>query len=274
MKISHLSTTTLGLACFATSFFAACTKEESAIDDFKENLASSVTPAGTSAATAESILLVIDEESIDNGNPPNNFSETAVNDQIARVGQRQTLRYFRDNIGKTISLFTGEVGDEGWFALKTIPSSWISAGPTRTGARNFLQAGPGLGGGTDDKEVLLDKIPNVTPLRARGLKMLTGRTILAVVYDGDVSINYGPLNGNLQGENLGLVALEVVDVQKRTDGSTGSLPRVRVKIVDVSKASAATLKLFSNAPVPASSSEPFDVTPPASVPAISLVNAR
>jgi hypothetical protein len=274
MKISHLSLATLGMAMFATSFFASCTKEDAAIDDFKDDLAASITTTSTNAGSTESILLVIDEESIDNGNPPNNFSETAVNDQIARVGQRQTLRYFRDNVGRTISLFTGEVGDEGWFALKTIPSSWISAGPTGIGARNFLQAGPGLGGGEDNREVLLDKIPNVTPLRARGLKMLTGRTVLAVVYDGDVSINYGPLNGNLQGENLGLVALEVLDVQKRTDGSSGSLPRVRVKIVDVSRANAATLKLFSNAPVPASSSEPFDVAPPATVPAISLTNAR
>lgn len=69
--------------------------------------------------SGESVFLVFDEESIDNGNPPNNFSATAVNDQIARVGQRQTLRFFRENIGRTIDLYTGEVGDEGWHALKT-----------------------------------------------------------------------------------------------------------------------------------------------------------
>jgi hypothetical protein len=272
MKIRLVNIAALGMTCFSTVFFSACQKEVDVLDDLKENLAS--TTATTATSASESILLVIDEESIDNGNPPNNFSETAVNDQIARVGQRQTLRFFRENVGRTIDLFTGELGDEGWHALRSIPSSWISAGPTGNGARNFLQAGPGLGGGSDDPEVLLDKIPNVTPLRARGLKMLTGRTVLAVVYDGDVSINYSPLNGNLQGANLGLVALEVLDVRKRTDGSSGSLPRVRVKIADVSKANAATLKLFSNAPVPRSSSEPFDITPPATVPAITLTNAR
>jgi hypothetical protein len=272
MKIRLVNIAALSITCFTTVFFSACQKEVDMLDDFKGNLASTTAAAGTTAS--ESVLLVIDEESIDNGNAPNNFSETAVNDQIARVGQRQTLRYFRENVGRTIDLFTGEVGDEGWHALRSIPSSWISAGPTGNGARNFLQAGPGLGGGSDDTEVLLDKIPGVTPLRARGLKMLTGKTVLAVVYDGDVSINYDPVNGNLQGANLGLVALEVIDVRKRTDGSSGSLPRVRVKIADVSKATAAQIKLFSNAPVPRSSSEPFDVTPPTTVPAITLSNAR
>jgi hypothetical protein len=33
------------------------------------------------------VLMVIDQSSIDNGNKPNNFSETDVNDQIASVGK-------------------------------------------------------------------------------------------------------------------------------------------------------------------------------------------
>jgi hypothetical protein len=258
---------------FFLLFFSACQKE-SAIPDAGYTKSESVDEfTEISAAASGSVVLVIDEESIDNGNPPNNFSEVAVNDHIARIGQRATLTYFKNNIGKTITLYTGDVGDEGWHALKTIPTSWINAGPTNNGTRNYLQAGPGLGSG-EGPEVLLDKIPNVTPLRATGLKMLIGQTILAVVYDGDVSINYGPLQGNLQGANNGMVALEVLSVTKRTDGSSGSLPKVSVKIKNVEQAKAATLKLFSNAPVPKSSSEPFDINPPASVPAIKLVNAR
>lgn len=272
MKIKRVNMATRVLGLFVSLALSSCQKEVEIFNDLKDDLASTVTTPAS--GSAESVLIVIGEQSIDDGNAPNNFSETAVNDQIARVGQRQTLRFFRDNVGRTIDLFTGEVGDEGWHALKSIPASWISAGPTGNGARNFLQAGPGLGGGNDNREVLLDKVPDVTPLRARGLKMLTGKTVLAVVYDSDVSVNYSPLYGNLQGENLGLVALEVLDVRKRTDGSSGSLPRVRVRIADVSKANAATLKLFSNAPVPRSSSEPFDVTPPATVPPITLANAR
>lgn len=221
----------------------------------------------------EAVFLVIDEESIDNGNEPNDFSDTDVNDQLAEVGLRDALSYFQKNVGKTIDLYTGQVGDEGWHALKTIPNSWKNAGPTDNGSKNFIAAGPGLGGGEDDKEVLLDKIPDVTPLRATGLKMLIGKTVLAIVYDGDVSINYSPLNGSLQGENLGLVAFDVVEVTERTDGSTSSLPRVTIKIRSVDSALSASLVLFANAPVPQSSSEPFDIAPPATVPAAQFVPA-
>ncbi len=164
---------------------------------------------GDDAANIDSnaaILLLIDEDSIDNGTPPNNFSDTDVNDQIADVGLRLPLRYFRENAGNTIDLFTGQVGDEGWFALKTIPSSWVNAGPTSKGALNFLVPGPGLGAPVpdDNRERWLDEIPGVTPLRATGLSMLIGKTVLAVVYDSDISINYSPLEGNLKGANLGL----------------------------------------------------------------------
>lgn len=257
----------------ALLFSTACQKDMDTSAETKSR-SENTTVSTSSTQVAEAILMAIDEESIDNGNMPNNFSETDVNDQIARLGQRQTLRYFQENIGNTITLYSGEVGDEGWHAIRTIPSSWISAGPTSNGARNYLAAGPGLGTSDDGPENLLDKIPNVTPLRAKGLKMLTGKTILAVVYDGDVSINYDPLNGSLKGETLGLVALEVISVVRRTDGSSGSLPKVTVKIVSVEDAKAAALKLFSNAPVPRSSSEPFDINPPANVPAIVLNDAQ
>ncbi|HRN78836.1 MAG TPA: hypothetical protein PKY29_02440 [Ferruginibacter sp.] len=219
-------------------------------------------PPGSTSSPA---ILVIDEESIDNGNPPNNFSNTDVNDQLATVGLRQPLQYFASNIGDTIILYTGDVGDEGWHALKTIPDAWKVAGPTTNGTDNFLMAGPGLGSGPNP-EILLDDIPNVTPLRATGLKMLTGKTILAVVYDGDISTNYSPLTGNLMGANLGIVGLTVLGVTARTDGSSQSLPKVKVKIEDASLLAMRDFYLFSNAPVPVSSSVPDDVNPPVTVP--------
>lgn len=226
---------------------------------------------------ASPILLVIDENAIDNGNEPNNFSATDVNDQLAEVGQREQLKYFSANVGKTIELYTGEVGDEGLHAIKTIPNSWKSAGPTDRGAANFVLAGPGLGSGVngtdDDREVLLDKIPDVTPLRATGLRMLVGSTVLAVVYDSDVSINYSPLNGNLQGANLGLVAFKVLSVTQRFDGSDSSLPRISVMILDAGDADLVNLHLFSNAPVPQSSSEPEDIVPPATASGVVAIPA-
>lgn len=224
----------------------------------------------------EAVFLLIDEESIDNGNEPNNFSETDVNDQLADIGLRQPLKYFADNVGKTINLYTGQVGDEGWFALKTIITSWKETGPTTNGLKNYLTPGPSLGAPVPDdgREVLLDEIPNVTPLRATGLKMLEGKTVLAVVYDSDISINYDPLEGNLQGANLGRVAFDVISVKQRTDGSTSSLPVVTIRIRSVEEIATLPLKLFSNAPVPESSSEPFDITPPATVSAAILISAE
>lgn len=224
---------------------------------------------------AQAVFLVIDEESIDNGNPPNDFSETDVNDQLAEVGFRGPLRYFAENTGRTIDLFTGQVGDEGWFALKTIPSSWKNAGPTGNGLRNYLAPGPGLGASNpdDDREALLDKIQDVTPLRATGLAMLVGETVLAVVYDSDISINYSPLNGNLMGANLGMVAFDVLEVTERRDGSSSSLPRVTIRIRSVDEVSELPLVLFSNAPAPESSSEPFDITPPSSPSTVDAVPA-
>ncbi len=222
------------------------------------------------------VLLVIDEESIDNGNEPNDFSNVDVNDQLAKVGLREQLRFFRENVGRTITLYTGQVGDEGWHALKTIPNAWKNAGPFNNGSKNFLKAGPGLGSGNpdDDKEVLLDKIPDVTPLRATGLTMLKGQTVLAIVYDSDISINYSPLMGNLMGANLGIVAFDVLDVKKRTDGSTSSLPAVTIRIRNADDYDGNSMMLFQNAPVPRSSSEPFDINPPASATAINLVTAE
>jgi len=232
-------------------------------------------PPGDDPVTSQAILLVIDEDSIDNGNEPNDFSEVEVNDDIAGLGQRAQLRYFAQNVGQTVHLYTGEVGDEGWHALRTIPAAWQQTGPTGNGARNFVLAGPGLGSPDqdDDREAYLDEIPDVTPLRAAGLAMLVGQEVLAVVYDSDVSINYSPLEGSLKGDNLGLVALRVTDIRERTDGSTGSLPRLTVEILDTGEVGGWPLALFANAPVPESSSEPYDTVPPAQVPPVELVPA-
>lgn len=180
---------------------------------------------------------------------------------------RDQLQFFRQNVGETIDLFTGQVGDEGWFALTSIPNPWINAGPTDNGLRNYLAPGPGLGSPNvdDDREVLLDEIRNVIPLRATALKMLIDQTVFAVVYDSDISINYSPLEGNLQGDNLGIVAFKVLDVRERTDGSTSSLPVVTIEILDAEQIRNRNLVLFSNVPKPSSSSEPFDIRPPSNV---------
>lgn len=229
-------------------------------------------PQGPGDASA--IFILIDEDSVDNGNAPNYFSDIDVNDHLASVGLRQQLNYFKNNVGQTIDLYTGSVGDEGWFAMKSIPSSWKTAGPNTNGLRNYLYPGPGLGGGEDDPEVLLDEIPNVIPLRATGLNMLKGQTIFSVVYDSDISINYDPIEGNLQGANLGIIAFQLIDVFERTDGSDSDLPWVRIKILDTDQVIDSELHLFINPPIPQSSSEPEDTVPPANPDAIQTAVAQ
>jgi hypothetical protein len=228
-------------------------------------------PGGGAVDDEGAVFLLIDEDSIDNGNPPNDFSEREVNDDLARLGQRRVLRYFEANVGSEIDLFTGQVGDEGWFAMPRIPSSWTSAGPTDNGTRNFVLAGPGLG--QDDSEDLLDEIRDVTPLRATGLSMLVGQVVFAVVYDSDISINYSPLKGSLKGDNLGIVAFEVLSVRERRDGSSSDLPRVTVRILDATSYRDGALWLFANAPKPYSSSEPYDIRPSMNPPAPEFVPA-
>ncbi len=215
---------------------------------------------------SQAVFLLIDEESIDNGDELNDFKDWEINDDKSEIGLREVLPFFKENIGKQISLYTGQVGDEGWFAPTFIPKSWKDAGPTGNGIFNFL-FGPGYGLGHNGNDQYLDKVPEVVPLRATGLTMLIGHTVYAVVYDSDISINYDPLNANLKGDNLGVVALTVLDVVHRKNGSSSSLPTVIVRIEDPAKVFTYPHVLFSNAPVPHSSSEPMDINPPQKVPA-------
>ena len=214
----------------------------------------------TRVVTVRAIVLLIDEDSIDNGAAA--IEELAfvqglsggdpavlVNDVIANPGVRSPLPIpggvvipanpsgimtgtiiGSGALGGTVApLLTGQVGDEGWFALQTISGTWATAGPSADGLRNYIQAGPGLGTGANP-EVLLDKVPDVRPLRAAELSTLVGLTACAVVYDGDIGINYDPLLGNLQGANLGLVAFNILDLGA-PPANAGELPGVTIQIL-------------------------------------------
>jgi hypothetical protein len=58
--------------------------------------------------------------------------------------------------------------------LKTISNRWENAVPSANGAQNYLVPGSGLGPPNIDgnREVLLDEISNVVPLRATAQKIL------------------------------------------------------------------------------------------------------
>ena len=169
-------------------------------------------------------------------------------------------------------MFSGQTGDEGWFAFQAIQSSWQDAGPSSRGSINFLEPGPGLGqaDSNGDREYLLDKVENLVPLRATALAMLKGETVLAVVYDDDIDMNYSPMEANLKGANLGLIAFDIVEVTPRTGASDSSLPVVRIRIRDLNDVGLLPLMIFSNPPIPDSSSEPVDVEPANNLPPIDL----
>jgi hypothetical protein len=104
------------------------------------------------------------------------------------------------------------------------------------------------------------------PLRAEGLWGLRGRTVCALVWDSDISINYDQgsslgINGSLKGEKLGVVAFDVLDVVHLTGFSSSTLPRVQVTIRDANQVCEGPLSLYRDAPEPKSSSEPMDVRP-------------
>ena len=111
-------------------------------------------------------------------------------------------------------------------------------------------------------EVLLDKVPDVTPLRTAGLTSLAEdmTRVCALVYKSHISMNYDPLDGSLKGDNRGLIAFDVLSVGT-PDGSV--LPEVTVEIVhavtdDGDGACEGDLTLLDDdqAPAPDSSSEP------------------
>jgi hypothetical protein len=107
----------------------------------------------------------------------------------------------------------------------------------------------------------------VIPLRAEGLFGLIGKTVCALVWDSDISVNYDQskpdlgINGVLKGEKLGVAAFEVLNVVYLSGWSSSTLPRVQVTIRDPNLVCLGTLGLYLTAPEPKSSSEPRDIRP-------------
>lgn len=191
------------------------------------------------------LLILLDRDALDHGPPPHPIPGEYVNDLIAAVGVRDQLPYFRSNVGQPLSLLGGQNGSDGWFALTSVPGTWPSEPGADDGLQNYLFAGPGLGspdaGGSRDS--LLHSVPNVQPLRSEGLRLLSGRSVCAVVYDTDLVVADGA--ASLNGPNLGVVALKVLAVDNM-DGS--EWPRVEVQILDAKTVCGGPLAAFTDAP--------------------------
>lgn len=183
------------------------------------------------------------------------------------IGNRGNLLAFADKVGTEVTLPAGTLGDEGWFAITTVRIAWRSAGPDLTdGLRNYVEAGPGLGSSdaNGNKETLLENVPNLTPLRATGLARLEGRSVCAVVLDGEVEMGYDPLLGDLRGPNLGKIAFQVLSVEANS-AQPNTLPSVRVRILDADAVCGDPLTAYVDAPVSVSPTQPPDIVRPSCV---------
>lgn len=219
---------------------------------------------GHPACIEPALFLVLDRDAVSPGRAP--FSENELGCARKRVGYRATVDWFARHIGDEVVLPGGRVGNEGWFAFTSVRLGWRAAGPDREdGLRNYLVAGPGLGSvdGKGNTETLLENVPGLSPLRATGLARLDGRSVCAVVMDGDVRMSYSPLSGNIRGPNLGKVAFQVMSVENANMRSGSQLPDVRVRVLDADAVCSDPIVKFPEAPYLASESQPADAERPA-----------
>ena len=170
-------------------------------------------------------LLLIDEDTIDNNISTieakaaehGETSDWLVNDDSPTETGNPPLRWNEFFPGDLVLLPGGEVQDEGMFTLPPCieyaddrgpgdyPGVWVEYPDYKAFVQAFIA-------GTVPKEQL-DKILGVKPLRNNDLRSLVGRTCIAVVYDSDISINYEPIYGNLQGARYGLFRFTTLGTQ-------------------------------------------------------------
>lgn len=197
-------------------------------------LAASVVAAGAAAFHAQTqppVLVILDQTAIQYGPPPLVMLPEAVNAPIKAVGLRDVLPYFAARTDESTTLPSGQEGNDGWFAIRSVPASWASEPGADDGLQNYWLAGSGLGSPDEsgDRTSLLGSVTGIAPLRAAGLGTLVGRQVCAVVHDGDVAVSGTPSAAALTGTNLGVVAFEVTGV----DTASGDWPAVTIKILNV-----------------------------------------
>lgn len=189
----------------------------------------------TVAADTSPVLLLIDRDSIAAGLATNGFTTQDVNEELASIGMRDPLPYFRRNSGRAVVLSTGQGANPGWLAPDSVPANWASEPGETDGLSNFLLAGPGLGSPEESGERtrLLAGI-RLSGIRGVRLQALRGRTVCAVVFHGDLAEGVTDLTG----PTLGIVAFRVTGV---SSGETS--PTVEAEILDTGQLCLGTLVL-------------------------------
>jgi hypothetical protein len=241
---------------------------ESAILVKQPHVVMEATPSEPSAPAPSSarnpVLLVIDKDAVSVGGAPNAFAQTDLNADIAKIGQRQELRFFAAHPGKSLTLYSGRMnGYEGIYAPRVVPASWVAAGPTADGLMNYFRAGPGLGSpdARGARETLLTSVAGAVPLRATGLELLVGRTVCAVFMRNNTWVtSFAPIGVSFQGPNLGVAAFRVDAVPSYSASTTGpELPKLSITVLSAATSCSGALDALSNAPVPTNPQMPWDV---------------
>ncbi len=218
---------------------------------------------GESASGDETVFVIIDGDSIDNGTncsdagldgapgcvsieecafgacpgvsgpPIENDPSVLVNDDIASIpgvaGGCQAILRINDIAGlagmPSITLPTGEVGDEGLFS--PAPGAFVGLPGGLPGYINCFAA---------QDEHFLDGLAD-TPLDAASIFALEGRRVCAVLHDSDISDLGGGLL-NAMGARNGRTAFDVTAVVPHPQGGS-LLPVLEVKFLDSTEVDAA-----------------------------------
>ncbi|MEO1058885.1 MAG: vWA domain-containing protein, partial [Actinomycetota bacterium] len=152
--------------------------------------------------------IILDEETIDNGLKPIEEAAAAlgvqsdelVNDDNPTEVGNPALLWNEIGAGQIVTLTTGQDQDEGVFGL---PSTLVG----KEGAFSLADFVAGT-----VPQSRLDEVRDVNPLDNEELASLVGNSFVGVVYDSDVSINYDPLEANLQGARYGLFYFTVLGI--------------------------------------------------------------
>src|SRR5437867_3051308 len=207
--------------------------------------------APLAAQDQSSVLVILDQNSVDVGPPPHEVPAELANIAIAGPGVREELPYFAARTGQRAILRGGAVNNSGWFAMRAAPESWDSEPGAHDGLQNFAMAGAGVGSpdASGDRESQLRLIGDVVPLEAAALGMLVGQQVCGVIYNREITvITENPTE--LTGPTLGILAFKVVRLIEPE--SITALPNVEVEIVEAHEVCHGPLTAFADAPNPGS----------------------
>ena len=124
-----------------------------------------------------------------------------------------------------LALPTGERGDEGLFRFAN-PDPQVSL---QNGAQfTWYEFFTATGAAADENN--LDKVAGVVPLGKRDVRNLLGKTVCAVVFDSDVSVDTSDGYGSLIGATLGTTAFHVTKVKRHPDRGS-YLPVIKVHVL-------------------------------------------